>query len=180
MLCERQRAASEKKGKKRYINCGIQRNITTLPLEILEEITLGIKDIYDLENWLTCAYRLGKIQSVQTQRQELTIGKKKERNRRAELLFNTKFAGTNEKRRRLHGVFNNHLLVDQQWKKEFCMVKWFNIDSKETYETFMNEYRTRWANQDLNKSPTTIWKKKQEQKGQKKQKKQKKTTKKDE
>ena len=148
----------EKKGKIRYIknNCGIQRNITTLPLEILEEITLGIKDIYDLENWLTCAYRLGKIQSVQTQRQELTIGKRKERNTRAELLFNTKFAGTNEKRRGLQGVFNNHLLVDQQWKKEFCMVKWFNIDSKETYETFMNEYRARWANQDLNKSPTTI------------------------
>ena len=127
----------------------------------MEEITLGIKDIYDLENWLTCAYRLGDIQSVQTQRQELTIGKRKERNTRAELLFSAKFAGTNEKRRGLQGVFNNHLLVDQQWKKEFCMVIWFNIDSKETYESFMNEYRAIWVKQDPNKRRTEQKKKKQ-------------------
>ena len=139
----------------------ISKNITTLPLEILEKITLWINDIYDLENWLTCAYRLADIQSVQTQRQELTIEKRRERNTRAELLFNTKFAGTNEKRRRLHGVFNNHLLVEQQWKNTFCMSKWFNIDSKETYESFMNEYRTIWVKQDPSKSTTTEQKKKQ-------------------
>ena len=134
-----------------------------MPLEILEEITLRIKDIYDLENWLTCAYRLGNIQSVQTQRQELTIEKRREGNRRAELLFNTKFAGTNEKRRRLHGVFNNHLLVEQQWKKAYCMSKWFNIDSKETYESFMNEYRAIWVKQDPNKRRTEQKKKKKKQ-----------------
>ena len=115
---------------------------------------------------MTCAYRLAEIQSVQTQRQELTIEKRRERNTRAELLFNTKFAGTNEKRRRLHGVFNNHLLVEQQWKNTFCMSKWFKIHSKETYESFMNEYRARWVKQDQSKSTTT------EQKTKKKQKKQ--------
>ena len=164
-----------KKGKILYIKKhGIQRNITAVPLEILEKITLLIKNIYDLENWLTCAYKLGDIQSVQTHRQELTIEKRRKRNRRAELLFNTKFAGTNEKRRGLHGVFNNHLLVDQHWKKELCMVKWFNIDSKEAYETFMNEYRTTiWGKQDPNKKSitATTWKKKQEARQRKKQKK---------
>ena len=155
---------------KKHGICGIQRNITTLPLEILERITLGIKDIYDLENWLTCAYRLADIESVQIQRQELTIGKERRRNTRAELLFNTKFAGTNEKRRGLHGAFNNHLLVNQHWKKEFCLQAWFDIESKEAYETFMNKYRTIWAKQDLNKSTrTTRWKKEQkEQKARKK------------
>ena len=132
-----------KKNRKYQKKHGI--HITELPLEILGKITLEIKDIYDLENWLTCAHKLGDIQSVQTQRQKLTIEKSRERNTRAELLFNTKFAGTNEKRRRLHGAFNNYLLVEEQWKKTFCRINWFNIDSKETYETFMKKYRTIWA-----------------------------------
>ena len=55
-------------------------NITELPLEILEKVTLLLRNIWDLECWLMCAYMLEDLKSVQIQRYKLTIEKGKEEN----------------------------------------------------------------------------------------------------
>jgi len=67
-------------------------NITNLPLELIEQITLCIKNIIDLETWLICVCKLEKIPTIQVQRRELTVTKHKDTNNRIELIFNTKFA----------------------------------------------------------------------------------------
>ena len=133
-------------------------SITTVPIEILEEITQWINDIYDLENWLICVYKLEDLQSTQRKRNQLTQGKECEENRRkTELLFNRKFAGEKEKRRKLHGVFNNYLLVDQREKKERCMDRWLNIATDKEFESFIAEYHEVWVNRAPSKKKRT-WK----------------------
>ena len=129
-------------------------NITELPLEILEKVTLLFRNIWDLECWLMCAYMLEDLKSVQIQRYKLTIEKGKEDNRRREILYNTKFISETlcqRRKRKFEGLFDNFLLVDNVKERNTCLVQWRNINDKESYENFMIKFKDKW----INKAPIT-------------------------
>ena len=129
-------------------------NITELPLEILEKITLLLGNIWDLECWLVCAYMLEDLKHIQLQRYQLTIKKEKEsEKRRVELLFNTKFISEKickRRKRKFEGLFDNFLLVGNVMERDICFIKWRNIDDKGSYEQFMIKYKNIW----INKAPS--------------------------
>ena len=107
-------------------------NITELPLEILEKITLFLGNIWDLE-WLVCAYMLEDLKHIQLQRYQLTITKDYPcEERRKELLFNTKFISEklcHRRKRKFEGLFDNFLLVGNVMERDICVIKWRNHQS---------------------------------------------------
>ena len=124
-------------------------NITELPLEILEKVTLLFRNIWDLECWLMCAYMLEDLKSVQIQRYKLTIEKGKDDNRRREILYNTKFISETlcqRRKRKFEGLFDNFLLVDNVKERNLCLMQWRRIYDNERYENFMTKYKDKWIN----------------------------------
>lgn len=129
-------------------------NITELPLEILEKVTLLLRNIWDLECWLTCAYMLEDFKTIQIKRCALTIEKGKEDKRRVEILYNTKFISDKlckRRKRKFEGLFDNFLLVGDVKERNTCLMQWRNIFDKESYENFMIKYKDKW----INKAPIT-------------------------
>ena len=129
-------------------------NITELPLEMLEKVTLLLRNIWDLECWLVCVYMLEDVKSIQIKRRKLTIENLNVDKRRREILYNTKFISKNlskRRKRKFEGLFDNFLLVDNVQERNVCFIEWRCIYNIETYENFMKKYKDKW----INKAPIT-------------------------
>lgn len=134
-------------------------NITQVPLEILEKVTLYMDNIWDLECWLVCAYILEEMKSIQLKRYQLTIENRGiAGERRVGVLLNTKFMEgkiCKRKKRKFEGLFDNFLLVGDVEKRDLCFKEWRNIHNQESYEYFMGKYGDIW----INKAPPVIQRK---------------------
>ena len=136
--------------------------ISALPVEIIVEITLKIKDIFVLENWLCIVKYITRNQAVTRHRWRLTQQQNSpfkyeklipilffERNRlygitrhthsfiywlrRLNSLLNYKFYGKDKIKRGEITLYKSN-----------CFLNWINIDSLAQFEIFLRKYETVW------------------------------------